>query len=405
MHRYSRRFSMENGLKIAIGTEAFPPTVDGISTVAKCYADIINEKLGTATIVVPEIPNSYDYKFPYEIYRYKSLFTFGEGYPVGWPFKRQFAEDIISRNFDVLHSHCPIATSYFFRRVNRIKRIPHILTYHTKYEYDFDSRVKSLALRHRAYGMLLNNIKAADEVWVTSKGTSDSLRKVGYEGDFVVMPNGCDLPKTECDDAMKAMIRRKHNIPNGIPILLFVGRMMWYKNIDIILEACKILKTDGRDFRMIMIGMGPDENAIKKFTRKLALDDKVIFTGNLDDRSELQIYYGTADLLVFPSTFDTNGLVVREAAASATPALVVAGSCAGEGIKDAQTGFLCLETSRSVARVIDNIIDNNDLLCRVGKKAQNDIYISWDDSIKNAYSRYQIVIDKFNSTPHGKYEY
>ena len=58
---------MENGLKIAIGTEAFPPTIDGISTVAKCYADIINEKLGTATIVVPEIPNSYDYKFPYEI--------------------------------------------------------------------------------------------------------------------------------------------------------------------------------------------------------------------------------------------------------------------------------------------------------------------------------------------------
>ena len=115
---------MENGLKIAIGTEAFPPTVDGISTVAKCYAGIINEKLGTATIVVPEIPNSYDYKFPYEIYRYKSLFTFGEGYPVGWPFKRQFAEDIINRNFDVLHSHCPVATSYFFRRVNRIKRIP-----------------------------------------------------------------------------------------------------------------------------------------------------------------------------------------------------------------------------------------------------------------------------------------
>ena len=318
---------------------------------------------------------------------------------------RHHAEDIINRNFDVLHSHCPIATSYFFRRINRIKRIPHILTYHTKYEYDFDSRVKSLALRRRAYGMLLNNIKAADEVWVTSKGTSDSLRKVGYEGDFVVMPNGCDLPKTDCDDSMKAMIRRKHNIPEGVAILLFVGRMMWYKNIDIILDACKILKTDGRDFRMIMIGMGPDENAIKKYCRKLALDDKVIFTGNLDDRSELQIYYGTADLLVFPSTFDTNGLVVREAAASATPALVVAGSCAGEGIVDAQTGFLCLETSRSVARVIDDIIDNNDLLCRVGKKAQDDIYISWDERIKNAYNRYQIVIDKFNSTPHGKYEY
>lgn len=71
-------------LNIAIGTEAFPPTIDGISTVAKCYADIINEKLGRATVVVPENPNKQDYKVNYEVYRYKSLFTFGEGYAVGW---------------------------------------------------------------------------------------------------------------------------------------------------------------------------------------------------------------------------------------------------------------------------------------------------------------------------------
>ena len=160
---------MKTELKIAIGTEAFPPTIDGISTVAKCYADIINDKFGEAVIVTPKNPNQEDYKYKYKIYRYKSLFTFGEGYPVGWPFKRQFSEDIIDMKFDILHSHCPIATSYFFRRVNRIKRIPQVLTYHTKYEYDFESRIPGYPLRHRAYGFLLNNIKSADEVWVTSE--------------------------------------------------------------------------------------------------------------------------------------------------------------------------------------------------------------------------------------------
>lgn len=396
---------MSEKLKIALGTESFPPTVDGISTVVKCYANIINEKLGEASVVVPKIPNNEDYKYPYEIYRYKSLFTFGEGYPVGWPFKEQFATDIIDRNFDVLHSHCPIATSYFFRRINRIQRIPQILTYHTKYEYDFEQRIPSLAVKHRAYGFLLNNIKSADEVWVTSHGTVDSLRKVGYEGDYVVMPNGCDLPKLDCTDDMRAMIRRKHNIPNDVPVLIFVGRMMWYKNLRIILDSCKILKDSGRDYRMLILGMGPEENAIKKYARKLGLDDKVIFTGQLLDRNELQIYYGTADLLVFPSTFDTNGLVVREAAASATPTLVVANSCASEGIKDCETGFLCLENARSVAKVIDEVIDNKDLLNRVGLNARNDIYISWEESVTNAYNRYQIVIDKFKSTPKGKYKF
>ena len=47
---------MNSKLKIAIGTEAFPPTIDGISTVAKCYADIINasDDMGEAVIVTPK---------------------------------------------------------------------------------------------------------------------------------------------------------------------------------------------------------------------------------------------------------------------------------------------------------------------------------------------------------------
>ncbi len=396
---------MKKELNIAIGTESFPPTIDGISTVAKCYAEIINNGLGKATIVVPEIPNSEDYKYNYEIYRYQSLFTFGEGYPVGWPFNKKYANDIISKNFDILHSHCPIATSYFFRRINRIHRIPQILTYHTKYEYDFEARIPIPVIKRRAYGMLLNNIKCADEVWVTSKGTGDSLRKVGYEGDFVVMPNGCDLPKVYCTEDEHEMIRRKHNIPSDIPVLIFVGRMMWYKNIELILNSLKLLKECGRDFRMIFIGMGPDENAIKKYAKKILVDDKTIFTGQLYDRDELQIYYSMADLLVFPSVFDTNGLVVREAAASGTPALVVHNSCAAEGIVDCETGFLCLEQSRSIAKIIDKLLDNKSLLKRVGENARDNIYISWQESIENAYDRYQVVIDKFNSTPHEKYKY
>ncbi len=396
---------MDRKLKVALGTEAFAPTVDGVCTVAKFYAEIINNRLGEAVVVTPYNPNQQDYRYPYKIYRYKSLFTFGEGYPVGWPFKEQFALDVINMNFDVIHSHCPIATSYFFRRINRIKRIPHILTYHTKYEYDIEARVPSYALRKRAYGMILNNIKSADEVWVTSNGTVDSLRKIGYEGDYIVVPNGCDLPKADISEDERAMIRRKHNIPNGIPVFIFVGRMMWYKNIRIILDSMKLLETQGKDFRLLMVGMGPDEHSIKKYCRKLMLDEKVIFTGQIEDRRELQMYYGLADLLVFPSIFDTNGLVVREAAASATPSVLVKDSCAAEGIIDGETGFLCNENAHSVAAAINRVIDNKDLINRVGIKAQNDIYISWDDSVDNAFNRYRTVIDKFNSTPHGKYKY
>ena len=396
---------MNKGLKVGLGNDAFLPTIDGVNTVIKYYAEYINKELGEAVVITPENPNKKDYLFPFEVYRYKSLFTFGEGYPVGWPFKKEFAEDIINMNFDILHSHCPVATSYFYRRINRIKRIPTILTYHTKFEYDIDARVKSLAIRQKAYTMIGKDIKCADEVWVTSKGTADSLRIMGYDGDYVVMPNGCDLPKVTVSDSEKAIIRRKHNIPEGVPVFIFVGRLMWYRNIRLILDAMRLLKDRERDFRMLFLGIGPDEKAIRKYCNIINLDDKVIFTGMIDNRHELQLYYSAADLLIFPSLFDTNGLVVREAAASATPSILVKDSCAAEGIIDGETGFICFESAHSIAETVHRIIDNKDLIGRVGTQAQNDIYISWEDSINRAYERYQIVIDKFNSTPHGPYKW
>ena len=106
---------MNNKLKIAIGTDAFPPTTDGISNVAQSYAEKINQGLGEAVIVTPKNPNQQDYKYPYEIFRYKSWWIpTKEGYSVGWPFKPELHQAIIDRHFDLLHSHCPLATSYYF---------------------------------------------------------------------------------------------------------------------------------------------------------------------------------------------------------------------------------------------------------------------------------------------------
>jgi len=389
---------LNNKLKIAIGTDAFPPTTDGISNVAQSYAEKINQGLGEAVIVTPKNPNQQDYKYPYEIFRYKSWWIpTKEGYSVGWPFKPELHQAIIDRHFDLLHSHCPLATSYYFKRVAQLHPIPTVLTYHTKYEYDFDRCIPGKPAKDFAYNFMLKNISAADEVWVTSAGTVESLRRFGYQGDYVVMPNGCDMPKVDVPQSQMDIIRRKHNIPDGVPVFIYVGRMIWYKNIRLILDACKILKERGEDFRLLMVGFGANENAIQKYFRKLGLADKIIYTGKVLDRAEIQGYYGISDLLLFPSVFDTNGLVVREAASCATPSLLVAGSCAAEGITDDRNGFLCLESAHSIAVRLQQIMHHKDYLHRVGKAAQEEIYISWDDAVRRAYDRYHIVIDNFKS--------
>lgn len=388
---------MDKKLKIGIGTDVFPPTTDGISNAAQSYASQINKNLGEAVVITPKNPNQHDYKYDYQIFRYKSWYVPSkEGYSVGWPFKEELHQAILDMNFDILHSHTPLATSYYFRRVVEKKPIPVVLTYHTKYEYDIDKRVPTKPAKDFAYHFLRNNINAADEVWVTSKGTVDSLRKIGYTGDYVLMPNGCDLPIMNVSPADIAMIKRKHKIPENIPVLLYCGRMIWYKNIKLIIDACAKLKNNGKKFKLIMLGFGADENAIKRYIIKSGIKENVIWTGQILDRQEIQGYYGISDILLFPSVFDTNGLVVREAAACATPSLLVHDSCAAEGITDGKTGFLCMESACSITASLEKIIDNKQLLQTVGKNAQTEIYISWEDSVKKAYDRYQVVIDNFN---------
>ena len=56
-----------------------------------------------------------------------------------------------------------------------------------------------------------------------------------------------------------------------------------------------------------------------------------------------------------------------------------------------------MESAHSIAATIEKILDNRDLMKRVGKKAQTDIYISWEDSVRKAFDRYQVVIDNFKS--------
>lgn len=390
-------------LKVGIGNDAFPPTTDGTSNVAQNYAEQINKNFGRAVVITPNNPNQRDYKYDYEIFRYKSWWIPSkEGYSIGWPFKDELHQAIIDMNCDILHSHTPLATSYYFRRVVEKKPIPVVLTYHTKYEYDLDKRIPIKPAKDFAYQFILNNVNAADEVWVTSEGTVDSLRKLGYQGDYVVMPNGCDLPVMNVSESDIAMIKRKHKIPENVPIFLYSGRMIWYKNIDIILDACAKLKNDGKKFILIMIGFGADENTIKLRARRLGLNDCIIWTGKILDRREIQGYYGISDVLLFPSVFDTNGLVVREAAACATPSILINGSCAAEGITDGETGFLCSESSHSVAKKLATIMDNKELLNRVGKNAQSQIYISWEDAVGRAYDRYQVVIDNFDRKRYKK---
>lgn len=75
----------------------------------------------------------------------------------------------------------------------------------------------------------------------------------------------------------------------------------------------------------------------------------MIFTGAIYDREELRVYYTAGDLFIFPSLYDTNGIVVREAAACGVASVMIKGSCAAEGITHMRTGILTEDDPQAIA--------------------------------------------------------
>lgn len=381
-------------LRIGIAADAIPPTVDGIANVADNYAKYISKNHGEAIMLTPRNPNQRGRRYPYPVYHYRSWLyppMKKEGYRIGWPFKGYIREEVRALHCDLYHSHCPLASSYLIKLALKKQKVPYVLTYHTKYEYDINKRIPTKWAKNYAKNFIRKLIELADDVWVTSEGTVDSLRNIGYTGAYHVMPNGVDFSRGRAPQEAIERFKTIYNVRNGCPTFLFVGRMMWYKNLRLTLETCQVLQAKGIDFQLIMAGMGPDLHAIQRAVRRMGLSGKVIFTGKITDREELRACYSSADLFLFPSTFDTNGLVVREAAACMCPSLLVRGSCAAEGVEDGVTGLLCEETTQSMVETILQILPQPEMLKTLGKNAYDHIYLSWEDAVAMAYRRYETI--------------
>lgn len=239
-------------------------------------------------------------------------------------------------------------------------------------------------------------------MWVVSKGAGENLRGLGYEGDYVVMENGVDLSKGLASKELVEKLRAKHNLPPDVPVFLFVGRLMWYKGARIILDGLKEIAAEGKDFRMIFVGDSVERPEIEAYAKTLGISDRCIFTGAIHNRETIRGYFTLSDLFLFPSSFDTNGIVVREAAACGKASVLLKDSCASEGIEDGKTGLLIDENGESMAKCLSFACDNREKLKVLGQTAMDEIYISWDDAVEKAVKRYEQVAERFKSDEHKR---
>ena len=404
-------------MKICLLNDSFPPVIDGVVNVVKNYADLLSAAPDTEVIVgTPAYPNAGYESYPYRVVAYPSLDTTAvtAGYRAGYPFPVKEIAEMTSFGPDLSHTHCPIVSCFIARSLRDACGAPVILTYHTKYDIDIRRTIPLPHLQKESIQALVKNVSACDEVWTVSNGAGENLRSLGYDGEYIVMPNGVDFARGRASAESVAQLNAKYDLPADIPVFLFVGRMMEYKGLPLLLSALAIAAREGKEFRMVMVGDGADRQRLIKEAQKYGLvtdvqdpdgsletggdaPAKVIFTGSVRDREVLRAWNTRADLFVFPSVFDTNGLVVREAAACGLASVLIEGSCAAEGVTDGRNGYLVKENEASLAKLLVYACDHRDELHACGENAMNEIYLSWQDAIAMARRRYAAVLEKKQS--------
>lgn len=387
---------MKEKMKVCLLNDSFPPVIDGVANAVINYANIIQKQYGEAVVATPWYPGAVDtYHFP--VVRYKSFnIAPGIGYRAGYPLDADTLRLLDDYEMDIIHCHCPVASVVLARMLRETKHIPIVFTYHTKFDVAIKESITARPMQQLAIKWLVHNIEACDDVWVVSKGAGENLRSLGYKGTYIVMRNGADFVKGKVARAEVEKVRKQYGIEGEIPLFLFVGRMMWYKGIKLSLDSLKEVKKAGQKFKMFFVGDGLEFEEIKDYVEAIGLQDVCIFVGAVQEREVLRTYFSMCHLFLFPSTFDTNGIVVTEAAACETASIVLTNSCASEGIIDAHNGFLVKDDVAQMSTKILWACEHMEELKQIGRNAMEEIYLSWDDAIAIAYKRYREIVEQFD---------
>ena len=176
--------------------------------------------------------------------------------------------------------------------------------------------------------------------------------------------------------------------------MLYVGQHVWQKNLRLTIEA--MARLEDVPFRMFFVGTGYAAEEMKALVSEKGLDGKVTFVGAITDREKLVDYYAASDLFVFPSLYDTAGLVVQEAAALGTPAVMAREASAAVVIRDGENGFLTDNDPDKLAELLRTLIHDPARVHRAGVQAGKSLVRSWEDCVDEVIDRYNALLRSRN---------
>ncbi len=375
-------------MRIALCSDSFLPIVDGVGRVVYQYATHLAGKGHECYVITPYQDVGYRGRFPFELVDFRSVkVPSAPQYETGIAvLDLHYVERISTIKLDLVHVHAPgLAGAEGIRLADKLK-VPLIGTFHSKYYDDFLRITHSDVLASLGSRFVADFYSRCDEVWTVSENAAETLRSYGFKGPIAIVQNGSEMRTP--DPAFLSAAKVAFSLGDR-PILLYVGQIDFKKNLPRIVEAVSLMKQHGHPIQLVFAGQGRDQQKLERMCREAGLED-VVFTGHILDRDLLDGLYMAADLFVFPSLYDTAGLVVREAAAMGTPSIVVRGTAPAEVIREGENGLFCADTTESLCRTVENyLFDLNPAdRARIREQVQQTIPLPWEIVLQEVEERY-----------------
>lgn len=318
-------------MKIGIFTDAYEPHISGVTTSIKMLKTALEKMHHEVYIVTANLDNN---KF---IYDKKNRIIYLPGIKTGiyetkltGIYSKKAMKIIKEWNLDVIHSQTEFGVGYFSRIVAKKLSLPIVHTYHTLYEDyvhyvthgHFDNFAKKLAIKITKYYCE----KRCDELIVPTDKIKDLfINKYNIIKQVNVIPTGIDIDKFKITPSMKKniqTIKNKYKIKDTDFIIGSVGRIAPEKSFDKLLYNIKDMIKVNTNIKVLLVGGGPDLDNLKELTKKLNLENYVIFTDKVN-YDLVPTYFNIFNVVVSFSKTETQGLTIIEGLAASKPTLCI----------------------------------------------------------------------------------
>lgn len=354
-------------MKIGFFTDGYLPQINGVATSVEELHESLEERKHSVYVIAPKFPQYKD-KNP-RVFRLKSFRLYrNPELRLSYMFPDKIFQKVLKIDFDIIHGFSGGSIPSLGLALAKLKRKPYVFTYNTRLNHYTHYVLGGKLIRPKYVEKVVElYCNVCDHVIAPADYVKKELIAFGVKKPITVIPNGVNTKRFK--PLKSNFLKENLKLKSNDKLILYVGRIAKEKSVDFLIKTFAKISKKNKNLYLVIVGDGPERKNLEKLVQKLSLQNHILFLGFIDHK-KLSSVYNSADLFVFGSTTETQGMVVLEAMASGAAVLTVKDRVFEEFIDDGRDGFLVEREEKIFAQTIVNLLKDEKLLKTIRENAR-----------------------------------